>query len=164
MSARPIPGTLAVLYARSVMLGTSMRPVDDLFAPPEEPALGRTFVYWLSVACKAARLEGELKQTDIPEVQSKLSRFETHGKWPDDPERVVQAYAQALGLRDSRFLWNLAIDLWLMHGQPPMPIEPRQVPAIPEGQLLQRLREGLPSAQDLPRRTSSQADQRRGNG
>lgn len=123
-----------------------------------QPAPGRTFVYWLSQACKAAREAGGLNQADIPINQPRVSRFEKHAKWPDDPEGLVQAYAQALGIKDSRQLWNLALDWWIEHGQPPTRIEPRRVPGIPEGELLQRLRADLPSGRDREQHMTSLGD------
>lgn len=118
---------------------------------------GRTFIYWLAQACRTARTEGGLNQKDIPAEQSRVSRLESKARWPEDPEDLVQAYAQALGIRDSRVLWDLALEMWLEHGQPPRPIELRSVPAIPEGQLLQRLRAGLPSDRDRRPRKSRRA-------
>lgn len=145
-------GVNAVLYARRVMLAA---PMPEHARPG--PA-GRTFIYWLAQSCKKAREEVGLRQQDIPINQSMVSRFEGYAKWPKHPESLVQAYAQAIGLKDSRMLWELALDLWLEHGQPPMPIEARPVPGIPEGELLQRLRADLPSDQDpAPPATAAEA-------
>lgn len=154
----PLPrwGIGGLLRARADMLAAEM-------SPPEGP--GRTFVYWLAQACKRAREEAGLTQSDIRAAnQPRVSRFEKNAKWPDDPEDLVQAYAQALGLKDSRALWELALDYWIEHGQPPKPIEPPQVPAIPEGHLLQRLREGLPSDRDRRPQTTRRATRRRASG
>lgn len=130
---------------------------------PEAP--GRTFVYWLAQACKRAREEAGLTQSDIRAAnQPRVSRFEKHAKWPDDPEELVQAYAQALGLKDSRALWELALEYWIEHGQPPKPIAPPQVPAVPEGPLLRRLREAQPSEPDPAARKSRTAGRRRASG
>lgn len=149
-------GAALLMRTRAVTLAAHMAANGDTETETEP---GRTFVYWLAQACKSARTEGGLTQKDIPAVQSRVSRFEIKAKWPESPEDLVQAYAQALGIRDSRMLWDLALELWLEHGQPPRPIEEsRQVPAIPEGQLLQRLREGLPTDRARRQRKSRQAD------
>lgn len=142
------------MRARAVMLGT---PMDDGADEQTDVEPGRTFVYWLAQACKTARLEGGLTQKDIPAEQSRISRLELKARWPKDPEGLVQCYAQALGIRDSRVFWDMAIEMWVEYGQPPRPIKSRQVPGIQEGQLLRRLREGLPNDQDPPQRKSRRA-------
>lgn len=151
-------GAGLLVHTRAVMLAKRMTDKDARGEP------GRTFVYWLSQACKSAREAGGLLQRHIPAEQSRVSRFEKKAVWPDDPEELVQCYAQALKIKDSRMLWAYAVELWLEHGRPPKRVTaPSQVPGIPEGELLQRLRADPPTDQGRQQRKSRRADGQSGS-
>ena len=130
-------GAGLLVLQRAGILGARMNGLGE--AAPE--GAGRTFVYWLATACKQARIAGGLRQKDIPtDQQSQVSRFETAAHWPKDPEGLVQCYAQALRIKDSRALWEYALELWYEHGQPPKRVVRARVTDLPDDELLSRLR------------------------
>lgn len=68
---------------------------------------------YLGLACREARERAGLRQIDIATAAGTthvtISRLERGHKWPIDPGRIVQAYADELGLE--------AADLWCTAAQ-----------------------------------------------
>lgn len=75
-----------------------------------------SMVYWLSRACKAARLAAGRKQVHVAASadtdQSTIARFERSGTWPRDPDLIVSAYAEDLEI-GAIDLWQEALRLWI---------------------------------------------------
>lgn len=76
----------------------------------------RRMVPWLAEACLAARKVAGVNQETIARLagvrRSAISRFENESPWPEDPDRMVKAYAEACGLDDSRELWKRGLQQW----------------------------------------------------
>jgi len=65
----------------------------------------------VQVAARVKRKSGVLGVSD-----STLARFETGKVWPENPDAVVSAYADALGLEPCE-LWARALDGWKCPGR-----------------------------------------------
>lgn len=47
--------------------------------------------------------------------QSTIGKFETGNRWPQDPDRIIGAYAEDLDI-DAREIWQRALDAWARAG------------------------------------------------
>lgn len=76
---------------------------------------------WLAEVCRGAREMKKVSQADIAHLagvhRSAISRFELEAPWPDNPDQIVKAYAEAAGLDDSRILWEKAVAAWKEVGE-----------------------------------------------
>lgn len=76
----------------------------------------RRMADWLSEICVQLRKRSNAKVSTVAELagvhRSAVWRWEHEAPWPADPERMVKAYAEAAGLKDSRILWEKALKAW----------------------------------------------------
>jgi len=95
--------------------------------PP--PPGAQRFIFWFSQSAREIReTAGVNVQTVAGHLnvdQRTITRFEKAENWPDDPDRLVAAYAAACGLQDPRRIYELALERWHEYGA--MPQLPGQV-------------------------------------
>lgn len=89
----------------------------------ETAPTGQRFLYWLAESARQAR-ESSGESLEAIAVVSGLTkesvkRFETARHWPQNPERLLAAYAYIAGIADTRDLFHHALDLWDEFGEPP---------------------------------------------
>ena len=104
-----------------------MRYVQSLgYTQPVMEVPGRTMKYWLARTLYERREAANPKRVSrariarLLEVEtSTIFRFEKGERFPDHFDRVVAAYAFALGIDDGRELWQEALEAWRTNGQPP---------------------------------------------
>lgn len=70
---------------------------------------------WLAGVLADAREDAQKRQVHVAAAadmdQSAITRFEHGQSWPRNPDRLVQAYADCVGV-DAHVLWRRAIDRW----------------------------------------------------
>lgn len=69
----------------------------------------------LAATARSAREAAELRQIDIATAagvaHTSVSRFELGQSWPQDPDRMLGAYAEETGI-DELTLWQRALQRW----------------------------------------------------
>lgn len=77
--------------------------------------MSRPMLQHLGRVARAARKQAQLRQIDIATTadvaHTSISRFELAESWPLDPDHVVAAYAEEIGV-DPRDIWRAALDDW----------------------------------------------------
>lgn len=72
-----------------------------------------TLLPHLAAVCRAARERAGRRQADVALVagvsQWTIGRFERAVSWPEDPDRVMQAYGDECHI-DPQLLWRRALD------------------------------------------------------
>lgn len=81
-----------------------------------QPA-GRRLLYWLSEVAQEAREEAGVSREAVAANYGStgvtVTRFEQHaGHWPKDPDALMKAYADAIGIDDARELYSRALARW----------------------------------------------------
>jgi hypothetical protein len=141
-------------------------------APRDSPEVsapaGQRFLYWLAEAAKQLREHAGVRPETVASIMDvgihRIDRFEKAENWPRDAERLLAAYAQAVGIPDARDIYQRALDLWYEHGTSPLlsakddatrrggapgdlpPLRARAEPLPP----LHRARTAPPAAEDAP--------------
>ena len=76
--------------------------------------------YWLPDTLKDLRKQAGIRPETVGHhaqlSAGQISRFESGQNWPRDLDRLVRAYAKALGADDPRDLWKLALARSYEHG------------------------------------------------
>lgn len=84
--------------------------------------------YWLAHTLKSARERAGHKPSAVASAANlnpaTIYRLEKGHGWSRDTDRLVAAYAQVIGWDDARELWDIALKMWMRHGQPPQLEEP----------------------------------------
>lgn len=100
------------------------------------PLGAERFLPYLAIAAKEAReAAGRNVETVAGLVDRRgrtVERFEKMETVPDDPERLMAAYAQVAGLDDPREIYQRALDLWYEHGS--MPVLTAKEKAVSRGE------------------------------
>lgn len=92
---------------------------------PQRSALpgAQRFLFWLSQAAKDLRENGGINVETVAGLYGvrgrTIERFEVAESWPGDPDRLMAAYARAVGLADPRDIYQRALDQWRDNGQAP---------------------------------------------
>jgi hypothetical protein len=123
-------------YGAGVMAPRSRRDDDDA------PITDDQVTYWISVIARDARAAAGLLQRQVSARgdfdQGRISDFENRRSRPRNIDRMVEAYAAALGVRPVE-LWQRAIARWAQASSgPAVPVTPRsaeppRIPAPPGG-------------------------------
>lgn len=96
-------------------------PTDDAI---HDDDAGRKMSYWLALVLHDRRKEKGISPAKLAALadvdQSTITRFEQGQSLPPEVDRYVAAYAQLLGIEDSRELWLLALEKWRREGAPPV--------------------------------------------
>lgn len=75
-------------------------------------------LFWLAQVCRELRSNAKRKQVHVAAGadvdQSTVNRFERAIAWPRNPDRLVHAYADDLGV-DPADLWAEALSRWRTH-------------------------------------------------
>jgi phenylpropionate dioxygenase-like ring-hydroxylating dioxygenase large terminal subunit len=132
-------------WTATALRGTTQSREDDLTArqrheAPDDEHTDR-FVYWLAVAARQVREHAGIRVDAIVNIidpghviaaHAKIDRFEKNENTPRDLEAVIAAYAQAVGVKDARDIYQRAMDLWYGEGEPPQPpTTPDAGPGLP---------------------------------
>lgn len=108
-----------------------------------------TYAYWLARAAKQLRKQASVNQVQIASAAggmdpSTVHRFEEGGRYPQKLDLILAAYAEKTGLEDSRGIYELALELWLTHGNRPALADLLDAPEPrSEGDALARARDAL---------------------
>lgn len=90
---------------------------------PHPPA-GQRFLCWLGFAAEKVRTDADVRIEQIATMVdlsgAQIRRFEKAKHFPNDPDRMLAAYAAAAGLDDPRAIYQQALDLWYEHGSKPL--------------------------------------------
>ena len=124
--------------------------------------------FWIAKVLKREREAAAISEKVVAALlntnERTIERLETGERWGRDIDRAVLAYAYALGLDDSRHLWQLALDEWNATGAAPE-FSSEELPGLPGMRFLRPLRdesrrqpkahgepEGKPRANPRPKR------------
>lgn len=81
------------------------------------------YATFLSETCGVLREQHRVGQAVVAARagvdRSSIYRFEKEAHWPSDPDRLVAAYAEVIGVMDARELWEAALRRWRRGGSEP---------------------------------------------
>jgi hypothetical protein len=131
------------------------------------PPAGQRFLYWLAHAATQARERVDVRAETIASMLDmsveSVRRFETAKHFPNDPDRMIAAYAAVAGLDDPREIYQQALNLWYAHGSMPL-LGAKNDGALTAGQKFEReiaSRRAQPRAPAAPEESSTAARKRR---
>lgn len=103
---------------------------------------------WLGQAMRGKRQAAGVTMSEIAGTlrmsEAAVSKFERAEAFPRNIDAVLVAYAEALGVDDSRTFWIDAIELWRATGSPPQMTTPSRRAADAANRAAERTRSSRP--------------------